>query len=849
MTLHSAAIKLYNLGYSLFTFELKEYYNENNGGYTKTFTPPVGWTSFTYEDCKNHIKKEHNAIALITGQRTSSKKNPIVKSVIGIDIDRGDSIKNNIYCKCGFEFFKIHNFDFNKPEFSTVSEGTGNNGMHYIYEYTNKLPKSSAGIYYNGDKYAVDIRSNGGCLIIAPSFYIGIKDQTKKVYKWVNSLLNNTPKQIHDDLLNILIPNLKRPCPIKNIDNNHNKTTIIKNIDDNKQVNMMEIDEINDLIDMIHVNRSENYDNWILMGATLHQYGEYGLRLFHKFSKKSNKYDKAEVDTKFNTFSYSVCDINNIRRWAKFDNKEAYFAYRENHYQMCFDDKMCYEEFKLIRKIYQKNTGDYQNKDFFKMAMIYFNHYLCCITKLSMTEFCFLTYKNNKVHEIIRKANVSHMAILLEPFKYYVKTKCKVRTVPFFDYWKGNFYKTTYDTIDFIPYTFNNKPADIDKVLNLFTGFRFDYNIDFVVDNDIIKPVNNHVFNVLCNKNKEHYQYFTDLMASWMQNAKKMKIATIVSGGQGCGKSSFFDFIGNNVMGSYLYQYSNNMEDMTGRFATISNKILTVLDECNVFGGDHGMFNRLKSMITQDTTSHEKKGKDKIYIKDYNNIVLLSNDYHIAKIEHQDRRYFCLEPSNKYAKNKSTDEERKTYFDQLFAAYNDPTVAIHYYHFLMKRDISKRNFESIPQSEFTKNLKKLSLEKEIYFIKNLVDGDEISKNIFESKTYFYSNNSIYDDYVLYCKRNNYKFKNSNNFLSWINKELPCLIKARKVVDGVRLRGFTFDVKIKQQLIKYLKEYDLHDDEKFIDVDDYECNNSIEGAATTVNTKNRKHISNSELDSL
>jgi hypothetical protein len=79
------------------------------------------------------------------------------------------------------------------------------------------------------------------------------------------------------------------------------------------------------------------------------------------------------------------------------------------------------------------------------------------------------------------------------------------------------------------------------------------------------------------------------------------------------------------VIGSRYYNTINDIEQVVGRFNSESeNKLLTICDEIQNYGGAHKSNDKLKSLITQTQQKIERKGLDIQTINDFNNYIFLT---------------------------------------------------------------------------------------------------------------------------------------------------------------------------------------------------------------------------------
>lgn len=807
LNLYNEAIKYYNLGYSVITIKLQE--NPTTG--KKQLAMPPGWQKFTYEDCKKHITQDTNAVILLTGLRTS-KKNPNIKSVIVIDIDKGDeSNEFGIVKHCGTKWVTETVISID-----TVTEITGNKGRHFIFNYTPEIPKSSTGMRINDKYYKVDVRSDGGCAIIAPSFYKS-KNGYKK-YEWMgkkNSIINMQPKNLTEKDIELIKSGLKKSAT--NAPKPRQETIITQpNNNTNTPVNPVELEEVKELLNMMSIQRATEYDSWILVGMALKKYGEDGRKLFHMFSKKcEGKYNKKVVNEKFDSFGYSVPDLNTLRIWAKKDNYKEYMAYRKKNYEITFDDEINIDEWWLMKQLFCETITTNHTKKviyteiFHKYACKYLNHYICTLTRNSRSEYCLLDYKNGKIERITCKTKEGMMDFLTQYDNYFSK-------------WASNRRRKNYDMIKFEPYSPIDSAIKNPKNLNLFMGFKQLYNDKLIVDMDIIQPILNHIKVILCDNDEESYNYFLHYLAGILQKPyKKRKIAMVISGKMGTGKTSFFEFFGHNIIGKDMYSCLNDMKTVTGQFnSLITDKLLTVLDECNTFIGDHQLFNHMKTQITQELSRSEKKFKDAGFVNDYNNYILISNDFHICKIEPNDRRYFCLKVNNKYASRGNTKKERIKYFERLDNAYNNESVQSHFFHYLLQRDISNVRFENIPLTEYKKQLIKLSASSEIQFVYELYKMDELAKEEYV----FITTTDLYKKYTDFCTTNGLNKKPLSPFFqNLLSGEVQFLIKARATKR--KTYGYKFNIDTRENMKKYLleHEYPIEDEIEVEDIEEYNEN--------------------------
>jgi hypothetical protein len=85
------------------------------------------------------------------------------------------------------------------------------------------------------------------------------------------------------------------------------------------------IDETQTLLNLLHIDRCDNYTNWVKCGMILKQYDEFGFELWNEWSKKSLKYDEYETRRTWDSLQPDgKIRIGSLYAWAKYDNPNDY---------------------------------------------------------------------------------------------------------------------------------------------------------------------------------------------------------------------------------------------------------------------------------------------------------------------------------------------------------------------------------------------------------------------------------------------------------------------------------------------------------------------------------------------
>lgn len=146
-----------------FSIDIKQKQHKN-GEYKKDIKYPSNWENIKLED--NQYNPKYNGLALLTGK---------VNNIIVVDIDNLDHWN---------EFLD----DNDKDEPDTVTAISGSGGKHLYFRYSDDLNDIKSTSKCFDTNYDIDIRTNGGNIIVPPSFYDN-KNLNKKVeYKWEKSI-------------------------------------------------------------------------------------------------------------------------------------------------------------------------------------------------------------------------------------------------------------------------------------------------------------------------------------------------------------------------------------------------------------------------------------------------------------------------------------------------------------------------------------------------------------------------------------------------------------------------------------------------------------------------------------
>lgn len=781
------------------------------------------WQNINKETCLNYahlFNYGSSNIGILSGKESNI-------FVIDIDFPKDGEIDGQSFLDLKYNLAKLDDPNARHHE-DTLVQITGSGGKHLIYKYEPILDliTNQTRVFktVGGKHVSIDIKTNKGQIIAPPSIH-----PNGKSYRF-DTNASKSPKRMPSWLLKLMFDilndnNFKYPieCSVtKVIATNDKKITY----DRHKKNYAKDTDDIVEKkIRMLNKTRWDNYDNWIGL-ITL-------LSNLSKSSGDENKYYELCIELSKQSFlwddkSQYYIDYN----WKK-PKREKSLTMGTLNYWLSQDISVS-EYRKFLPKIKDYVLSDHLNfsgydinnaDDFNEM----YSFMISCIHVISNTTGnMFVICKNSRVNNETGGIEHTFDRLSLTQIKEKLK-QIKITDIKLVENKKNKLEKTfdiavfdrsledVFDVyinkhiyMDVIFYPYSEKSTNMNIIrrneelrnFNTFTGFPIKYESDFAVDMDRIAPILSQI-NSLCNDTESVYNYLLNWLAHIVQNPSvKTSVGVLFRSIQGTGKSSFFKWFGNAILGSNHYVSISSIDQATGRFNnTIVNKLLIVCEEVNSHENDYKTMNKMKDLITNPEQIIEQKGKDAVRVLDCCNFVFLTNRLYSIRIEENDRRYLCLEASKENVGNTN-------YWNKMMKNYQDEETTVHFFHYLMNRDLDNFSLSRVPITKIKEEMISRSatpLAK--FFYGKWVDG------LFEEM----EDNGVwtinYDDF--FTEVTSYLSANENGFTKNITKtSLSSFVKtemgivvSRTQKDNVRKRLYTFSKSSVRKLLETYK-YDL-----------------------------------------
>ena len=196
-----------------------------------------------------------------------------------------------------------------------------------------------------------------------------------------------------------------------------------------------------------------------------------------------------------------------------------------------------------VLQLIERYGGEHSRGLFFA----YFNKHLAVITGEASVFFVELKFKEGRLHNYTTKRSSSDLVSSYNVYTFEEGGK-KYEAIK---EWTNDTLRQTFNRIVFKPYASGEDPAKKTGDLNLFQGYKFQYDPGFVVNMEIIARMLRHVEIVLCDGDVASFEYFLDLLGFMTQHPDvKLERAVICAGGQGIGKNLFWEhFFGRGILG------------------------------------------------------------------------------------------------------------------------------------------------------------------------------------------------------------------------------------------------------------------------------------------------------------
>ena len=241
-------------------------------------------------------------------------------------------------------------------------------------------------------------------------------------------------------------------------------------------------------------------------------------------------------------------------------------------------------------------------------------------------------------------------------------TDAKPKRVHLGHWWLQDASAPTFDRMVFNPRAYGSPGAANTREFNTYTGPGVSRQDASQADPRDAQPLLDHIRTIWCRGDEELYTYVLNWLASVVQRPwHKLGVALLLQGEQGSGKGCVVEFIKPIVGDSF--KAVHRADPVLGTFNTaLLGSSLLFLDEM-FWGGDKKLAGAWKALITEPVHQINQKYLPIISQKSCHNVIVASNNAHLAPVELKDRRSLVLSIDNKHAG--SQDATSSAYFQRL----------------------------------------------------------------------------------------------------------------------------------------------------------------------------------------
>ena len=253
------------------------------------------------------------------------------------------------------------------------------------------------------------------------------------------------------------------------------------------------------------------------------------------------------------------------------------------------------------------------------------------------------------------------------------------------DIWHQDYYRKSYKRPLFKPLpkiVASDKMPPSGDYINLFIGHKY-----LPVEGDCTLILR-HIREVWCDGNTVAFEYVLNWLARMVQKPNEQgRTVIVLRSGQGAGKNIILDIF-DRYYGSHATMITK-LEDLIGFNDHLAFSVFVFLNEA-LWGRNRAIEGAIKSMITDDSLSVERKYVPKFKTNNCTHIVAATNNDWAAPVDIDDRRFFMLDLNEKYKDNYE-------YFDSLVSEIKSGGEEAFIYHLLNNVDISDFNVGDIPE--------------------------------------------------------------------------------------------------------------------------------------------------------
>ena len=295
-------------------------------------------------------------------------------------------------------------------------------------------------------------------------------------------------------------------------------------------------------------------------------------------------------------------------------------------------------------------------------------------------------------------------------YTYYDKKEQQYQKATFIKKWITDEKIRVYERVLFLPMM---KPPP--NCLNLFTKLNVESR-EIIKDDLKNSLLWQHLFNVICSKDKKQFEYILKWMANIIKKPyEKSGVALVLRSKEGAGKDIFFsEWFGSRFLGELWFKQVEAKNIFSNFNSLIKTNLLCVITETKgstINIGD--MSETIKSFITNPKVVINEKNVKEGQANNFSSFIFFTNYNNPIKISPNERRFHYIDVNNEKCKNTE-------YFNNLMKEIKTGIYDKAFYNYLMALNIENMNFQNErPKTNLYYEVREVSEPPEVKFLKEL----------------------------------------------------------------------------------------------------------------------------------
>ena len=298
----------------------------------------------------------------------------------------------------------------------------------------------------------------------------------------------------------------------------------------------------------------------------------------------------------------------------------------------------------------------------------------------------------------------------------------------------------------------------------------------------LLERIYYHIKEVVCSGHVDLYEYFLNWTASTIQYPDRPAgSALVLRGGKGSGKGVIGRFL-KNIWGHHgLHIF--NAKHLVGSFNGHFNDICFVFADEAFYSGDKQHESVLKGLITEPTTTIERKGIDAVQQPNYLKVFMATNSDYAVPASRDERRYCVMDVSNVHIGDRD-------YFSALHGDCESLEAQSAFLYEMQNKDLTGWHSGDIPDSIGLRAQRYHSMDSVQKWIVDALNNGQFGCDITGSWENALSSEKLFIHYMAWCefgKVSEYRRLNQCQIGKYLGTAFSCKLH----VGSRNKRGYTF----------------------------------------------------------